>query len=206
MNIPVIFEDQWLMVVDKPAGLLVIPTPKKEVRTLTNILNQDAELKNAPYRFHPCHRLDRETSGLLIYAKGKSSQKKIMDLFHQRAISKTYIALVRGVLLKSKGEIKNRIEGKSALTRYRVVRQGDDFSEIQAQPLTGRTNQIRIHFRQLNHPIIGERRFAYRKDFKIKSKHLCLHARRLEFIHPLTKRKISISAPLPPHMKKLIEL
>jgi len=205
MNIPVIFEDQWFVVVNKPPGLLVIPTPKMELRTLTNILNQEAQFNNAPYRFHPCHRLDRETSGLMIYAKGKSSQKKIMDLFHQRAIKKTYIAFVNGVVQKGSGQINSRIEGKSAQTIYRVTGQGDGFSQIEAHPVTGRTNQIRIHLKQLGHPVIGERRFAFRKDFKIKSKHLCLHARGLEFVHPLTNRRLRLSAALPAHMEKLID-
>lgn len=205
MNIPVIFEDQWLVVVNKPSGLLVIPTPKMELRTLTNILNLEAQSKNATYRFHPCHRLDRETSGLMIYAKGKSTQKKIMDLFRQRAIKKTYIAFVSGVVHKRNGQIKHRIEGKCAQTIYRVTEQGNGFSQIEAHPVTGRTNQIRIHLKQLGHPVIGERKFAFRKDFKIKSKHLCLHARGLEFVHPLTNRRLRLTAALPAHMEKLID-
>jgi len=205
MNIPVIFEDQWLAVVNKPSGLLVIPTPKKELRTLTNILNLEAQFNNAPYRFHPCHRLDRETSGLMIYAKGKSIQKKIMDLFRQRAIKKTYIAFVNGVVRKRNGQIKHRIEGKSAQTTYRVTGEGDGFSQMEVHPVTGRTNQIRIHLKQLGHPVIGERRFAFRKDFKIKSKHLCLHALTLEFVHPMTNRRLSLTAVLPAHMEKLID-
>ncbi len=205
MNIPVIFEDQWLVVVNKPSGLLVIPTPKKESRTLTSMLNQEARFKNVPYRFHPCHRLDRDTSGLMIYAKGKSTQKKIMDLFRQRAIRKTYIAFVGGVVHKKNGQIRNRIEGKTAQTNYRVTGRGDGFSQIEAHPVTGRTNQIRIHLKQLGHPVIGERKFAFRRDFKIKSKHLCLHAVGLEFVHPLTNRRLSLTAALPAHMEKIID-
>ncbi|MBU1090264.1 MAG: RluA family pseudouridine synthase, partial [Candidatus Omnitrophica bacterium] len=88
MNIPIIFEDDWLLVVDKPTGLLVIPTPKKEKRTLTSILNEEFKSRGAEYNLHPCHRLDRETSGLIIYAKGKSAQKKTAELFRQKKIIK----------------------------------------------------------------------------------------------------------------------
>ena len=71
MNIPVVYEDDWLLIVDKPAGMLTIPSPRKEARTLTAVLNEDLKTKGLPYRLHPCHRLDKETSGLIIYAKGK---------------------------------------------------------------------------------------------------------------------------------------
>ena len=105
MEIPVVFEDDWLCVVDKPSGFLVIPTPKNEKNTLTNLLNEELIRKNAAYRLHPCHRLDRETSGLIIYAKGKSVQKKMMDEFRNRAVKKTYIAYLGGVLKRDAGSI-----------------------------------------------------------------------------------------------------
>ena len=82
--ISVIFEDQWFLIADKPSGLLVIPTPKNETHTLTNLLNDKLKKDNIPYRLHPCHRLDRDTSGLVIYAKGKSVQKKMMDEFRAK--------------------------------------------------------------------------------------------------------------------------
>ena len=88
MNISIIYEDDWLLVADKPSGLLVIPTPKKESRTLTNILNEDLQNRGIPYRLHPCHRLDRETSGLIIYAKGKSVQQKMMHEFKEKKVKK----------------------------------------------------------------------------------------------------------------------
>ena len=91
MNIPVVYEDDWLLIADKPAGLLTIPSPGKVRRTLTGILNEDLKKKGLLYRLHPCHRLDRETSGLIIYAKGKSVQKKMMDEFRNGKVKKTLI-------------------------------------------------------------------------------------------------------------------
>lgn len=194
-NIPVIYEDPWFLIVDKPAGLLTIPTPKKEPRTLTSILR--------PYR--PCHRLDRETSGLLIYAKGKSTQKKMMEVFKQKKVKKKYLAFIRGVPKKLKGEIKNPIEGHYALTQYRIINRKNNFSVAEVIPQTGRTNQIRIHFKQIGHPILGETKYAFRRDFKIKAKRLCLHAKGLEFLHPITKEVIRLDIGLPKDLTEFLE-
>jgi len=193
VSIPIVYEDDWILVVDKPSGLLTIPTPKNETRTLTSVLG-----------FHPCHRLDRETSGLIIYAKGKSTQKKMMELFKQRKVKKTYIAFVQGLIGNGQGEIKNTIEGMSAITKYRIIQRRKDFSIVEVHPLTGRTNQIRIHFKQIGHPIVGESRYAFRKDFALRSKRLCLHAKELEFAHPCTGKVINLIADLPQELKDFL--
>lgn len=191
-----------MLVADKPSGLLTIPTPRRESRTLTSILNEDLKEKGFSYRLHPCHRLDRETSGLIIFAKGKSVQKKVMSLFRQKEIKKTYIAFVRGSLLRDRGEIRKPIEGGSAITKYKTIVKKKDFAIVEAEPLTGRTNQIRIHFKTIGHPILGETKFAFRRDFDIKAKRLCLHAQDLEFSHPITKRYMHLHSDLP---KDLVE-
>jgi 23S rRNA pseudouridine1911/1915/1917 synthase len=205
MNIPVVYEDDWLLVVDKPSGLLVIPTPKNEQRTLTNILNEDLKKRGLSHRLHPAHRLDRETSGLIIYTKGKSIQKKMMDEFNQRRVKKTYLAFVQGSLKHNEGLIKNPLEGLSAVTKYKVIAKRKDFSLAKVMPLTGRTNQIRIHFKQIGHPIVGETKYAFRRDFKLKAKRLCLHAHELEFIHPITKEPIALTIGLPADMKDFLQ-
>lgn len=204
MNIPVVYEDDALIIVDKPSGLLVIPTPKNEKRTLTSILNDDLIARNITYRLHPCHRLDRETSGLIIYAKGKSIQQKLMQEFAARRVKKTYIAFVQGALDKEQGEIKVPVEGESALTRYKVIQKRKDFTVVEVSPATGRTNQIRIHFKHLGHPIVGESKFAFRKDFALRFKRLCLHAKSLEFTHPVTGKTISLSSELPKDLKEFL--
>ncbi len=193
------------MVVSKPPGLLTIPTPKNEPRTLNSILNEDLKAKAITYRLHPCHRLDRETSGLIIYAKGKSMQKKVMKLFKQKEIKKSYIAFVQNNLPKAQGEIKTAIEGKFALTGYKVIEKRKEFDIVEIMPLTGRTNQIRIHFKSIGHPVMGETKYAFRKDFRIKAKRLCLHAKTLEFQHPLTKEYIRLKVDLPQDLKNFLE-
>ncbi|MFA4889142.1 MAG: RluA family pseudouridine synthase [Candidatus Omnitrophota bacterium] len=197
MNIPIIYEDEWLLVLNKPSGLLTIPTPKKESRTLSSILNQDLAERKLSYRLHPCHRLDRDTSGLIIYAKGKSIQQKMMEAFRLKKVKKTYIALVNGNLTASRGEINNRIEGQAALTHYKLIANKKDFAIVEVSPLTGRTNQIRIHFKQIGHPILGDSRFAFRRDFLVKAKRLMLHAKTIEFPHPVTGKRLQLHAPLP---------
>lgn len=204
MNIPVIFEDDWLVILNKPSGLLTIPTPRNELRTLTSILNEDLKEKGLSYRLHPCHRLDRETSGIIVYAKGKSIQKKMMDEFIHKRVKKTYIAFVQGTFANEHGEIKINIEEKSAITKYKILERKKDFTIVQVIPLTGRTNQIRIHFKAIAHPLVGEAKFAFRRDFALRAKRACLHAESLEFVHPITGKTISLSAPLAPDMEDFL--
>ncbi|MFA5096754.1 MAG: RluA family pseudouridine synthase [Candidatus Omnitrophota bacterium] len=188
-----IYEDEWLLIADKPSGLLTVPTPKNEKRTLTSILN-----------LYPCHRLDRETSGLIIYAKNKHIQQKVMDEFRARRVKKTYLAFVRGLPHREEGEIKNRIEGLSAQTRYKVIEKRKDFAILEVNPLTGRTNQIRIHLKQIGHPILGETKYAFRRDFKIRVKRLMLHACRLEFRHPATGKVLRLAGALPDGLREFL--
>ena len=192
------------MVVNKPAGLLCVPTPKNESRTLTSILNQNAQDKALGYRLHPCHRLDRETSGLLIYAKGKSTQQKMIDAFRNRLIGKKYIAFVHGKLSQPQGTISSAIEGKSAITKYKVIQEKSNYSVVEISPLTGRTNQIRIHFKNIQHPLVGEDKFAYRKDFALRFKRVCLEAKELNFKHPITGKDLNIDIDLAPDLKDFL--
>lgn len=205
MNIPIIFEDDWLLVVNKPAGLLSVPTPKNESRTLTSILNQDVSDRGREYRLYPCHRLDRETSGLLIYAKSRGMETKIVEAFRNRLINKKYIAFVHGKLSRLEGSISLAIEGKTALTRYKVIQEKNNYSIVEISPVTGRTNQIRIHFKSIQHPLVGEDKFAYRKDFVLRAKRVCLHAGYLEFKHPQTAKIVVVKLPLAQDMQKFLD-
>jgi 23S rRNA pseudouridine1911/1915/1917 synthase len=206
MSIPIIYEDDWLVIVDKPAGLLTIPAPKKNLRTLTDILNEDLKSKGLSYRLHPCHRLDRETSGLIIYAKGKSVQKKMMDLFKNQRINKTYIAFVQGKINEDRGQINKPIDGISALTSFRVLERRKNFTIVELNPKTGRKNQIRIHFKSIGHPLVGETKFAFRKDYRLRAKRLCLHAKSLEFTHPVTGKLIRKESKLAAELEKFLQI
>lgn len=201
----VAYEDESIIVIDKPAGMLVIPTPKNETDTLTNLLNRQLDAKGIQVNAYPCHRLDRETSGLIIYAKGKKVQKLMMDKFKERKVKKHYIAFVHGKLTKRAGIIDRPIEGRKAITKYVVLEQKDNFSVLEVEPLTGRTNQIRLHFKAIGHPLVGERRFAFAKDYELKFRRAALHAAKIEFSHPLTNKALYFSSPLSQDMKGLLE-
>lgn len=204
-NIPVVYEDDWLMVIDKPAGLITIPSPKKETRTLTSILNEELKQQGLSYRLHPCHRLDRDTSGLIIYAKGKSSQKKMMQEFKFHRVRKFYLAFAHGRVSENSGEIKQAIEERQALTRFRTLERRKGFSIMEVMPLTGRKNQIRLHFRSIGHPLVGETRFVFRRHYSLRFKRICLHAQRLEFAHPVTRKTISVEARIPEDMEQFLK-
>jgi len=244
----IVYEDGQLIIVDKPSGMLVIPTPRKETNTLTDLLNRELDERGieAPYRSlrsgagqalnhsqtirsarvrdtslrsgsgqanaYPCHRLDRETSGLIVYAKGKSIQQMMMEEFRKRAVKKTYIAFVNGRIAKDFDIIKKRIYNRNkkrpdeAVTKYKTIERRKDFTIVEIEPVTGRTNQIRIHFKSIGHPLVGESVFAFRKDFKLKFKRTALHASYIRFAHPVTRRKLEFSAPMPDDMEKLKQL
>jgi RluA family pseudouridine synthase len=195
--IQILYEDDQCAAFDKPPGLLVTPAEGRATTTLTDIVNEQyssrspksPNLSPADFRFHPCHRLDRDTSGVILYAKGKRHQEMFMDVFHEQKVKKFYTAFVHGRLSKDQGEIKSQIRdhfqekfakhsaSKFALTRYHVIEKRKDFSVVDVMPVTGRTNQIRIHFVELKHPIVGEDKYAFRKDFPLRFKRTALHAR-----------------------------
>jgi len=202
-----IYEDNWLLIIDKPADILTTPSPGNYEISLLDLLNSEYNPKRVG--IFPCHRLDKETSELVIFAKDKQTQGQIMDLFRKREIRKKYIAIVQGWCEKNSGEIKNYLSESSrsdkrkklAITCYRAIKKEPEYSIVEVQPLTGRKNQIRLHFKGLGHPIVGERRFAFAKDYEIKSKRLCLHARQLEFIHPRTEKSLKLFSAIPSHMR-----
>ena len=204
------YEDDWLIVVDKPSGMLVIPTPRGETKTLTHLLNKDLDSRGVAANVHPCHRLDRETSGLIIYAKGKKAQRLMMEEFKNRAVRKTYVAFASGVVKKDRDTIKSMIYNRNkrrnepAMTRYRVSERRKGYTVLEVEPVTGRTNQIRIQMKMIGHPLLGESVYAFRRDFKLKFKRVALHASAIEFNHPVTKKRMHFASPLPEDMRNFL--
>ena len=206
----VLYEDSDIIVIDKPSGMLVIPTPKGETNTLTDLLNRELDSRSVEANAHPCHRLDRETSGLIVYAKGKKNQALMMDEFKKRAVKKVYVAFAHGAVKKDSGTLeslifnRNKKKKEKAVTRYKVVDRKNDFTVVEAEPVTGRTNQIRIQFKDMGHPLVGESVYAFRKDFGLKFKRVALHASYIAFAHPVTGGRISLAAPLPEDMERFL--
>jgi len=215
-KIPILYEDAYYIVFDKPSGLLVIPTPKKEKNTLVSVVNQQYVNTDDARHLYPCHRLDRDTSGAIIFAKGKKNQQLLMEQFRMNRVRKQYIAIVQGRPKTRSGEIKSLIRdfdqikynrfarAKLAITRYKIKEVRKNFSILFAYPLTGRTNQIRIHFSQNGFPILGDRKYAIGKEFAVKFKRTALHASKVQWYHPIYKKIIDINSSLPDDMTGLI--
>ncbi len=213
--IPILYEDEAFIVFDKPSGLLVIPTDKNESNTLVNIVNHQYAL-NKDWRLHPCHRLDRETSGAIIFAKGKHHQQLMMEEFKHQRIKKFYIAFVQGRLVKNTGELRSAIrdldqkkfqrnsKAKFAITRYKAIETKSSYSVIEVEPLTGRTNQIRIQFAEIGHPLVGDRKYSIAREYNITFRRTALHAARLEWPHPITHKIITIESDLPKDMEEFL--
>ena len=214
--IPILYEDDCLIVFDKPAGLLVIPAGH-QTQTLTAKVNA-AYKKDHPQetcQLHPCHRLDRDTTGCILFAKGKKNQQRLMALFQEKAVRKLYIAVVHGRIKRKKGTLdksilaleKRRYRSKpqKARTKYTVLQYGRGYTIVQAEPVTGRTNQIRIHFSQIGHPLVGERKYAFARDYALKFKRTALHAEALQFQHPVTHQHVNVVSTLPKDMEVFCE-
>jgi len=206
----IIYEDDYLIVVNKAPGLLVIPSPKKERHTLTSLLNEMLAQRGLEIKVHPCHRLDRDTSGVIIYAKGKKNQQLVMEQFKKQKVKKEYIAFAQGNIKKESGEIKSHIDDtgrekpKLAITQYRVDKRSKSFTVVRVRPVTGRTNQIRIHFKEMGHPLLGERRFAFAKDYVLRFRRPALHALNISLRHPGTGGYMTFSAPLAEDMEEFL--
>ncbi len=213
--IKISYEDESLIVVDKQSGLPVVPAKADQRKNLTFFLDEELKTRGLTLRAHPCHRLDKETSGLVIFAKGKKIQKIVMEQFRSRLVRKTYIAFIQGALKNKRGTLRTYIQGawpylekkgkKLAITTYHELCRGKGFSILELKPVTGRTNQIRIQFRDIGHPLLGERRFAFARDWPIKFRRVALHAFKLEFIHPVNLSKISLTSDLPEDMSAFLK-
>ncbi|MBA2606365.1 MAG: RluA family pseudouridine synthase [Acidobacteriota bacterium] len=212
----IVFEDEEIIVVNKPAGLLVHPTSSQKTGTLLNALayylnQENVNLNNSNKLIRPglVHRLDRLTSGLVVAAKTTRAHKLLSNHFERRLVKKKYLAVVEGVLKNDSGTIDapiGRVEqttqwnvttdGKSAITHYKVLEKFSDKTLLELEPVTGRTNQLRIHCAYLGHPIIGDPAYNGREFSR-----LCLHAAQLGFFHPAYNSWVEFQSETPPEMK-----
>jgi len=214
--IAILYEDDQYIVFEKPSGLLVIPAPKDKQKTLVLIVNQQYSAQENIWKLHPCHRIDQETSGAIIFAKGKRNQALMMGLFKRREVTKKYIAFVHGTLRKKYGEFRKPVNDTYrkkfrrgspaiwAITSYKVIKIKKQFSVVEVRPVTGRTNQIRIHFSQAGYPLVGERKYAFARDYSLKFRRTALHAAQVEWTHPVSRKKICVQSNLPKDMDEFI--
>jgi 23S rRNA pseudouridine1911/1915/1917 synthase len=232
-NIPidVVYEDETLLVVNKPAGLVVHPAAGTPSGTLANALAYHFQkLPDGGTGVRPgiVHRLDRDTSGLLVVAKTESALENLSDQFRDRTVFKSYVALVHGRVQSNSGRIDQPIArdpsnrtrmavvrgGRNALTLYRVRRTYDRFTLLDVELKTGRTHQIRVHLAWLKHPIVGDETYAAGRDNTIPDPQLririCtlnrqfLHAEKLAFVHPVTKEIVRFESTIPPDLSDFL--
>jgi 23S rRNA pseudouridine1911/1915/1917 synthase len=215
----VVYEDSDLIVVDKPAGLLVHPAAGHRSGTLVNaILARCPDLGEINGTIRPgiVHRLDKDTSGLMMVAKNNAAQMSLSRQIKQRSIKKGYLALVRGHLSPQRGAIEAPIGrhpkdrkrmavvsgGREARTEYRVIKYFDDYTLVEAMPETGRTHQIRVHFSAIGHPIFGDH--IYGKKSPLLGRQF-LHAHRLGFRLPSSGKYVEFRAELPIDLEEVLK-
>ena len=217
IKIDIVFEDKDIAIINKQAGLVVHPAQGHYSGTLVNaILYHIKDLSGINGEIRPgiVHRLDKDTSGLIIIAKNDKAHLELTNMFQNKEIKKTYLAIVKGKLNKKKGRIVTQIgrdrndrkkmavldsltQGKNAITNFRVIDQNERFSLVKVDIETGRTHQIRVHMKYMGYPILGDAVYG-RVD---SEKRQMLHAYKLEFLHPITKEKMEIIAELPDDFK-----
>jgi 23S rRNA pseudouridine1911/1915/1917 synthase len=232
-NIPIdiVYEDNVLLVVNKPAGMVVHPAAGIHSGTLANGLAYHfQQLPSSPGAPRPgiVHRLDRDTSGLLVVAKTEASLENLADQFRDRTVFKSYIALVHGRVEAGTRRIDQPIArdpsnrtrmavvrgGRSSLSLYRTRRQYQRFTLLDVELKTGRTHQIRVHLAWLKHPVVGDEVYGAGRDNTIRDPGLrahirkmgrqFLHAEQLGFLHPETATRMQFTAPLPPELSSLV--
>lgn len=213
-TVPIVHEEERFLVVNKPAGLLTVPPPRKsgakERPTLMNRLAEDGFVGLVAV-----HRLDLETSGLCVVARGADARDVLMELFKRHDVAKRYLAIVRGRPKPDRGRYDAPIldlganaivspRGRPARTDYRVLEQFAEAALLEAVPATGRHNQIRIHCAHAGHPLVGERKYAFGRDATVRHKRAALHAAGLTFVSPWTHRVLELEAPLPDDLERLL--
>ncbi|GCE49641.1 23S rRNA pseudouridine1911/1915/1917 synthase [Thermosporothrix hazakensis] len=221
----ILYEDDDLLVLNKPAGMVVHPAPGHYEDTLVNALvARYPQLQDAEGDMRPgiVHRLDKDTSGLLIVAKNRPTQALLVEMMKQRAIIKRYLALVEGNIALDKGSIdapigrdpRNRqlmaitaTGSRDAVTHFRVLKRFARHTLVLAQLETGRTHQIRVHFKAIGHPIAGDPTYGSgrRISHHIQLGRQFLHASQLQFEHPRTGEQLLLEAPLPADLQNILE-
>lgn len=224
-----VYEDQHLLVVNKPAGMVVHPAPGHAGGTLVNALLAYVPELAATDSPRPgiVHRLDRDTSGLILVAKNEKVRRALQRQFKERQVTKAYLTLLHGHLQPAWGRIEAPIGrdprhrqrmavlpgGREAVTEYHVREQfahevgpaAGRYSLVEAQPHTGRTHQIRVHFASIEHPVVADPVYG-RRGCSLPLDRQFLHAWRLRFRHPVTRRRMELEAPLPPDLEQVLNL
>jgi len=223
------YKDEYLVVVNKPAGMVVYPAAGHTHGTLMNAVSYHCKklaIMGRPLRPGVVHRLDKDTSGVMVIALNDEVYYNLIEQFRHRTINRRYIALIYGDLKEDTGEISLKIgrsesdrkkmstrvkRGKEAVTRWKALERFGNATLVEARLSTGRTHQIRVHFASIGHPVLGDRTYGKKAEIEVKAKkkisfpRQMLHAELLGFIHPATGKYLEFSAPAPEDMAEKIK-
>ena len=213
-NLPIIFENDEIIVINKPSGLLSIASDNEKSSTAYRMLSDYVQQKDKHNRIFVVHRLDEDTSGVLMVAKNPEIQKALQDNWNDLVSKRGYYAIVDGQMDNKEGTIKSYLKknaqnlmysskdknGQFSVTHYKVIKENDKYSLLDVNIDTGRKNQIRVHLGDLGHNVIGDDKYGNPSN---PLKRLGLHAYCLEITHPITKKKMKFTAPMPKEFDKL---
>lgn len=209
-RIKIVYEDEDVIVINKGYGLLSVATQShKKEENAYDIIRNYIKIVNPANRLYIVHRLDRDTSGLMMFVKSEEAQDVLRHNWNNMILERLYVAVLEGYMENDKGYVKSRLmensqfvvystenpdEGKLAVTHYETLGKGNGYTLAQFSLDTGRKNQIRVHAKELGHPIAGDRKYGATKS---PIHRLALHARTLRFAHPITRRDMNFETPVP---------
>lgn len=217
LPLDIIYEDEDLLVLNKPAGMPIHPSLNNYTNSMANALAYYFQSQGKPFIFRCCNRLDRDTSGLTIVSKHLVSGSILSDMTKYREVHREYLAIARGSVTPSEGTIQAPLgrkegtiiertvdweHGEDAVTHYKVVKEANGHSLVSLRLETGRTHQIRIHMKYLGYPLIGD--YLYNPDMEYMTRQ-ALHSHHMEFTHPITGEHMSFTAPLPEDMVRVMQ-
>lgn len=212
----VVYEDSDIIVIDKRNGLLSIGTDKEQKRTAYYILSDYVKQQSADNKIFVVHRLDRETSGLMMFAKSESIQERLQRGWHKLVLDRRYVAVIEGALPNAEGVIDAPLtqdrnhkmwvtrpgEGEEATTYYTTLRKGEHYSLVDLQLVTGKKNQLRAHLEWKGTPIAGDKKYGAKSN---PAARVCLHAYKLSIIHPTTGKQLDFDTRIPKLFEECIK-
>ena len=220
----IVYEDAFLIVVDKKEGILTNSMPGTAQESVKSVLDEYVQRQSRTFSVHTVHRLDKGSSGLLLFAKRRDIQKMFVDNWRQLVLDRKYVALVQGMMERPSGKIVSWLTdgpravmlsstvnngGKQAVTHYRTLQRKNGYSLVECSLETGRKNQIRVHMQSLHHPIVGDFKYGY-KNLDAPEEHtsptgrICLHAYKFAFQHPITGEVLKFETPVPEVFTRLL--
>jgi 23S rRNA pseudouridine1911/1915/1917 synthase len=218
IDVPIVFEDQWLLVADKPAGMVVHPAKGHDQGTLVQALAGHGPEGGATFRPGVVHRLDKDTSGLLLVAKDVEVHRRLQRMIRARDVDRRYFVLVHGNLAAATGTVEapigrdpvrrktmvvGGVDARAAVTHLAVLERFGDFTLLEAKLETGRTHQIRVHLLAIGHPVAGDPTYARRDPLGVGRQFL--HSHHITLTHPITGRPLDLESALPPDLEAVLQ-